>query len=91
MIRIKEQKEYSIADTTVCPEPSAGESPLLYAERLGKWYSDHSPRDHKKTHGQYFTPAKIAEFMASLVVPVGPRMRISRSGRGVRGSVLCRL
>lgn len=82
MIRIKEQKEYSIADTTVCPEPSAGESPLLYAERLGKWYSDHSPRDHKKTHGQYFTPAKIAEFMASLVVPVGPRMRILDPGAG---------
>jgi adenine-specific DNA-methyltransferase len=49
------------------PEPSELECPVSYSERIGKWYSAFVSPYHKKQYGQYFTPARVADFMAHLL------------------------
>lgn len=47
--------------------PLKKELPSSYADRLGEQYSSNISLVHKKKLGQYFTPAKIAKFMAGFV------------------------
>lgn len=41
------------------------ERPTEYAERLGSYYAGKSHRERKRKFGQYMTPLKVADFMAS--------------------------
>lgn len=43
--------------------PEHHELPSLYADRLGIHYSNSVDQDHKKQHGQFFTPKAIAALM----------------------------
>lgn len=47
-------------------EPFVSELPSNYADRLGQHYIESVSKEHKKSHGQYFTPLSIANLMASL-------------------------
>lgn len=50
----------------IAPEALPDESPVAYAERLGAWYSAHTPESHRKKCGIYFTPGSIASHMGRL-------------------------
>lgn len=63
-------------------EPLKNELPSLFAERLGDLYSSKSSESHKKRHGQFFTPAGIAHFMASLSECRKAKLRILDPGCG---------
>ena len=82
MIQFTPHISDSLLKTDDSPKSLDGESPVLYAERLGEWFSARSPQEHKKKHGQFFTPSAISRFMASLITPVGPEMRLLDPGAG---------
>ncbi len=50
-------------------QPLKDELPSSFADRLGVFYSSQASDAHKKSCGQFFTPADIARFMASLSPP----------------------
>lgn len=67
------------------------ERPTDYADRVGRWYTDLNSDMHRKQSGQYFTPIKIATFMANLYPPATQRrIRIADPGAGA-GMLACAL
>lgn len=48
-------------------EPFEKELPSQFADRLGLYYTSLVDQEHKKVNGQFFTPIKIANLMASMV------------------------
>jgi len=46
-------------------QPKINELPSHFADRLGVEYTSFVSQQHKKENGQFFTPVKIASFMAS--------------------------
>lgn len=66
------------------------ESPTEYADRLGIAYSSQIKPEHKKNLGQYFTPASVADFMASFAKAVKQNIRILDPGCGI-GILSCSL
>ena len=68
------------------------ETPSVYAERLGSWYAQKTGPKHKKSNGQFFTPANLAAFMATHSMPVmGDVVRVLDPGigTGVLSCALC--
>jgi hypothetical protein len=63
-------------------EPNKHESPTYFAERLGETYADSVSKDHKKKNGQFFTPKKIAQFMASYCLEDKEQIKILDPGAG---------
>ena len=45
--------------------PLLGELPSHYAERLSKFYGSKTKQEHKKELGQFFTPLRLSNFIAS--------------------------
>ena len=72
-----------IAEKLTFPEPRTGESPLDYAVLLGEHYVARSSAEHRKLHGQYFTPPEIARFMVSLASPRVARVLDAGAGTGI--------
>lgn len=68
--------------------PTGSERPVVYAERLGLWYSSTSSDKHKKELGQFFTPVVVADFMASLFSLKKDRVKILDPGAGL-GVLTC--
>lgn len=63
-------------------ESLANELPSRYAERLGIAYSTTVDQQHKKDHGQFFTPFEIASLMASYADFKGSSVRVLDPGCG---------
>ncbi len=64
--------------------PLRGERPSQYAERLADSLSSRLPADDRKSHGVFFTPLAVADFMASLVAgPLGSHVAIVDPGAGL--------
>jgi adenine-specific DNA-methyltransferase len=63
-------------------EPRPCERPTIYADRIGRAYSNSTSAAHKKRFGQYLTPTDIADFMASLVACDDDEVRILDPGAG---------
>lgn len=63
-------------------EPFKNEKPSEYADRLGQSYASTVNGDHKKKHGQFFTPPEIAHFMVKHIQKSGKEMRILDPGCG---------
>ena len=68
--------------------PIKNELPSSFAERLGAHYSSLVSAAHKKKYGQFFTPLKIASFMAGLYKCVGSKLKILDPGCGT-GMLSC--
>jgi adenine-specific DNA-methyltransferase len=66
------------------------ELPSSFADKLGIEYSITVPVDHKKKHGQYFTPIQIANFMASKAAATSNKIKILDPGAGI-GILSCAL
>lgn len=66
------------------------ELPSSYADRLGVKYTSIVTTDHKKTLGQYFTPLKVANFMAEFGSVNNTNIRILDPGCGI-GILSCSL
>ena len=62
--------------------PEHRELPSHYADRLGMHYSDTVHQDHKKHHGQFFTPKAIASLMGQLAECSNTHIRILDPGCG---------
>lgn len=70
--------------------PHAGERPSEYADRLGIIYTSEVTQEHKRNLGQYFTPSKVANFMADFGEVAKTCIRILDPGCGV-GILSCSL
>ena len=70
--------------------PAACELPSAYAARLATTYAATVGDAHKKTYGQYFTPAELGTFLASLSTVTGPILRLLDPGFGT-GVLTCAL
>jgi adenine-specific DNA-methyltransferase len=62
--------------------PMHNESPSRYADRLGVHYSGTINQDHKKSHGQFFTPNAIAALMGQFAECRQAQLRILDPGCG---------
>ena len=58
------------------------ELPSHFADRLGVLYAKTVTTQHKKDNGQFFTPTKIAHFMAGLVSQTKNKLKILDPGCG---------
>ncbi|CAL1519392.1 Eco57I restriction-modification methylase domain-containing protein [Chitinophaga sp. MM2321] len=76
--------------TELYPTPHTDESPSEYADRLGVIYTSKVTLDHKKNLGQYFTPAKVANFMGEFGEIFKSSIRILDPGCGI-GILSCSL
>lgn len=67
--------------------------PSIYADELGKQYSDTVEKEHKKKLGQYFTPQEVSAYMATFYkVPhdkTSLRILDPGCGLGVLSCTLC--
>lgn len=73
------------------PLPQPGETPVGYADRVGRWVAETTPDAHRQQLGQYLTPAPVARFMANMLTPVAAAaVRILDPGAGV-GVLSCAL
>ncbi len=63
-------------------EKIAGELPSHYADRLGLGYAKSVNQEHKKTNGQFFTPAEIAGLMGTFAESGESSLRILDPGCG---------
>jgi adenine-specific DNA-methyltransferase len=70
------------------PSPYFNERPTAYADRVGAWYL--AWNKSKKEMGQYFTPIRVADYMAQLVIPSKDTVRVLDPGAGV-GILSCAL
>lgn len=70
------------------PPPLADERPTVYSERIAQWYG--SWNTSNKSLGQYFTPSRVADFMAHLVEQPNDAARILDPGAGI-GVLSCAL
>lgn len=76
----------------IVPTPAPQEDPLVYAERLGAWYSGQVSDTHRKRIGIYFTPTAIARYMGSLCRNgTGHFIRLAdpAAGTGILGCAAC--
>ena len=73
------------------PSPVAGSTPVAYAETLGEAYLSFAKRAHRKTGGNYLTPASVARFMASCFTYSAPHLRVMDpgSGAGILSASVC--
>ena len=55
--------DVSIQEMERLPEKTAGQTLTDYAETLTNWYVENTNIQYRKKAGQYFTPARISEFM----------------------------
>ena len=62
------------------PAPFPAETPLLFADRLGRFYSEATSKQHKKQYAQYLTPPDVAAFMASRITPLASEVRLLDPG-----------
>lgn len=76
---------------TEIPEAIVGERASEYADRVGQWYAAKATAEHKKEFGQYLTPVKVADYMASLFIPDSSTVRIldPGAGAGILSCALC--
>ena len=67
------------------------ELPADYADRVGQWYANAAPPEHKKQRGQYLTPVPVARFMAEWCHAAGWAVRVldPGAGAGVLSCALC--
>lgn len=74
-----------------CPSPALGESPISYADRIGRWHNSISTAEQRKRLGQFFTPPAIASHMASYAESDGSAIRIldPAAGAGILIAALC--
>jgi len=63
--------------------PNLGETPSEYAERLGIYYTSIVADEHKKLLGQFFTPIRIAHFMADFSNTEKRKIKILDPGCGI--------
>ncbi|MBI3194594.1 MAG: Eco57I restriction-modification methylase domain-containing protein [Ignavibacteriae bacterium] len=77
-------------DQSVNILPVENELPSLYADRLGIFYSTQVTLEHKKKSGQFFTPPKLAAFIASHCTSTKTSVKILDPGCGV-GILTCSL
>jgi len=70
--------------------PAANELPSTYAAHLASSYASTVSDAHKKEFGQYFTPAELGTFLASLSTTNGPTFRVLDPGFGT-GVLACAL
>lgn len=73
------------------PEKAEAESVLDYAVRLSEWHSGIHSIEVRKAKGQFFTPKKVAAYMASLFDLEKKNLRIldPGAGTGVLTAALC--
>lgn len=69
------------------PAPRDGERPTVHADRVGEWYAAGKSDEHKKGHGLYLTPVRVADFMAERVRVTGAKLRILDPAAGA--GILC--
>jgi len=75
------QKQLELID---CDDSAEFCSTLKRIEQLQSDYVARKSNQHKKSLGQFFTPARVAQFMASFVSPPkGKKVRILDSGAGI--------
>ena len=73
------------------PVPDVDERPAAYADRLGRTYAASISDEHRKSLGQYMTPAAVAHFMAGLCRENAQKvLRILDPGAGA-GILACAL
>lgn len=63
-------------------KPYKEESPVSYADRLGKLYTEKVTTTFKKSNGQFFTPVSIARFMSKQINLVKDSISILDPGCG---------
>lgn len=63
-------------------KPFTNELPSHFADRVGQFYAKMVTAKHKKDNGQFFTPTKIAHFMASLAKNTKSSLKILDPGCG---------
>jgi adenine-specific DNA-methyltransferase len=68
--------------------PTVGESATDYACRVAQQYADVTGKQHRKNHGQYFTPPAVARWMGSLCSPRSHIVRLLDPGAGA-GILAC--
>lgn len=66
------------------------EQPSDFAEYIGLEYAHLTTNQHKKEHGQFFTPKEISDFMGSLARPTSDKISILDPGCGM-GILSCSL
>ncbi|MFA5091302.1 MAG: Eco57I restriction-modification methylase domain-containing protein [Candidatus Paceibacterota bacterium] len=73
------------------PEKTEGESVLDYAVRLSEWHSGIHTTEIRKAKGQFFTPKKVAAYMADLFDLEKRNLRVldPGAGTGVLSAALC--
>src|SRR5438045_9629949 len=71
-------------------QPELNELPSSFADRLGIIYSSKVNSEHKKTLGQFFTPLKVATFMAEFCILKKNKIKILDPGCGI-GILSCTL
>jgi adenine-specific DNA-methyltransferase len=63
-------------------KPIVDEQPSNFADRVGQIYAQTITTQHKKDKGQFFTPTKIAHFMANLAKQSKSKLKILDPGCG---------
>lgn len=63
--------------------PGEDSGPLEICDWLARLYSGHTDESRRKAYGQFFTPASIARFMASLSAPLNSGAVVIEPGAGV--------
>jgi adenine-specific DNA-methyltransferase len=79
--------EEEVSNSTL-PVPTFRERPSVYAERLAAEYAASATDAHKKSFGQYFTPATLGTYLASLTTFTGTEARLLDPGFGT-GVLTC--
>jgi|AGTN01.1.fsa_nt_gi Predicted O-methyltransferase len=72
------------------PTPLPSERPSEYAERVATWICSTLDSNERKQLGQFFTPARVARYMASMFNRKQQRIAILDPGAGV-GILACAL
>lgn len=74
------------------PLPEPDESPVAYADRLGRAYAASVSDEHRKRLGQYMTPVAVARFMAGFYredAQMALRILDPGAGGGVLSCAIC--
>ncbi|HQE98708.1 MAG: hypothetical protein KBH71_10885 [Anaerolineae bacterium] len=64
------------------PAPKHSETPVSYADRVGRWAAETAPDLHKQKLGQYMIPAPVAQFMAQMLTPTPAAVQMLDPGAG---------
>lgn len=68
---------------TILIQPFVNELPSQFADRIGQHYAQRVTAAHKKSNGQFFTPAPIAQLMGSMCEFEGTFLSMLDPGCGV--------